>query len=57
MSTTSPIQNMPHVDLSVDCDTASVGSGNSNLSTGTLQVNEQIIFYCIIQTFISILCT
>ncbi|KAK0082590.1 hypothetical protein PV325_010154 [Microctonus aethiopoides] len=43
MSRTSPIQNMPHVDLSVDCDTASVGSGNSNLSTGTLQnIREQM---------------
>ncbi|KAK0162182.1 hypothetical protein PV327_008537 [Microctonus hyperodae] len=43
MSVTSPMQYVPHVDLSVDCDTASVGSGNSNFSTGTLQnIREQM---------------
>lgn len=35
---TSPIQIPAHGDISTDFDSASIASGNSNLSTGTLHV-------------------
>ncbi|XP_011298490.1 KN motif and ankyrin repeat domain-containing protein 2 isoform X2 [Fopius arisanus] len=39
----SPIQNAAHVDRSMDFDNASIGSGNSNNSTGALQnIREQM---------------
>lgn len=36
--TISPAQNAAHVDRTMDFDNASIGSGNSNHSTGALQV-------------------
>ncbi|XP_011348194.1 KN motif and ankyrin repeat domain-containing protein 1 isoform X2 [Ooceraea biroi] len=41
--TTAPVQNAAQTDHPADSDNASVGSGNSNLSTGALQnVREQM---------------
>ncbi|XP_015109672.1 KN motif and ankyrin repeat domain-containing protein 2 isoform X2 [Diachasma alloeum] len=39
----SPLHNAAHVDRAMDFDNASIGSGNSNHSTGTLQnIREQM---------------
>ncbi|XP_063981566.1 KN motif and ankyrin repeat domain-containing protein 2 isoform X2 [Diachasmimorpha longicaudata] len=39
----SPLQNAAHLDRGMDFDNASIGSGNSNHSTGTLQnIREQM---------------
>ncbi|XP_012264632.2 uncharacterized protein LOC105690991 isoform X1 [Athalia rosae] len=39
----TPVQNAPQSDIPADFDSASIGSGNSNLSTGALQnIREQM---------------
>lgn len=39
-NTATPMQNNAQVEHTADFDNASVGSGNSNLSTGALQVRS-----------------
>lgn len=45
------IQHTIHADQTTDFDAASVGSGNSNLSAGALQVKRTVYLFFFLQYF------